>query len=73
MKATLTMWLPASIASKRAKFSGGRKSRRSSWTLDGAHCQLWEIDEDLVRAELTELERAEHCRVRKIVYERIHP
>jgi ParB family chromosome partitioning protein len=41
--------------------------------LDDAHCQLWEIDENLVRAELTQLERAEHIRVRKIVYERIHP
>lgn len=41
--------------------------------LDDARCQLWEIDENLVRAELTELERAEHIRVRKIVYERIHP
>jgi ParB family chromosome partitioning protein len=41
--------------------------------LDDARCQLWEIDENLVRAELTQLERAEHIRVRKIVYERIHP
>jgi ParB family chromosome partitioning protein len=41
--------------------------------LDDAHCQLWEIDENLVRAELTQLERAEHIRVRKIVYEQLHP
>jgi ParB family chromosome partitioning protein len=41
--------------------------------LDDLRCQLWEIDENLARAELTELERAEHIRVRKFVYEQIHP
>lgn len=34
---------------------------------------LWEIDENLVRAELTELERGEHIRTRKMVYEQLYP
>jgi ParB family chromosome partitioning protein len=34
---------------------------------------LWEIDENLCRAELTELERGEHLAKRKPVYERLHP
>ena len=38
--------------------------------LDG---ELWEIDENLCRAELTALERAEHLERRKALYERINP
>jgi len=34
---------------------------------------LWEIDENLMRAELTELERGEHLKSRKEVYLRLHP
>lgn len=34
---------------------------------------LWEIDENLCRADLTELERGEHLAQRKAVYERLHP
>jgi len=34
---------------------------------------LWEVDENLCRAELSELERAEHLAKRKEVYERLHP
>jgi len=39
---------------------------------DDAICRLWEIDENLVRADLTELERAEHLRERKFWYEQVH-
>lgn len=34
---------------------------------------LWEIDENLCRADLTELERGEHLAKRKPVYERLYP
>jgi ParB family chromosome partitioning protein len=37
------------------------------------HCELWEIDENLARAELTELERGEHLADRKAIYEQLHP
>jgi len=35
--------------------------------------QLWEIDENLCRAELNELERGEHLAARKAIYEQLHP
>jgi len=35
--------------------------------------RLWEIDENLCRADLTELERGEHLLKRKEVYERKFP
>jgi ParB-like chromosome segregation protein Spo0J len=35
--------------------------------------QLWEIDENLCRAELNELERGEHLADRKAIYEQLHP
>lgn len=34
---------------------------------------LWEIDENLCRADLTELERGEHLAKRKDIYETLHP
>lgn len=34
---------------------------------------LWEIDENLCRADLTELERGEHLAKRKDLYESLHP
>jgi ParB family chromosome partitioning protein len=34
---------------------------------------LWEIDENLCRADLTELERGEHLLKRKEIYDRLHP
>ena len=41
--------------------------------IDDAERELWEIDENLCRAELTELERGEHLARRKEVYEVLHP
>jgi N6-adenosine-specific RNA methylase IME4 len=41
--------------------------------LDADHRELSEIDENLIRAELTELEKGEHVARRKAVYERLHP
>jgi len=41
--------------------------------LDAAECELWEIDENLCRAELTELERGEHLMRRKEIYEKKWP
>jgi len=40
---------------------------------DALHAQLAEIDENLVRNELTVLERSEQLARRKQVYEAIHP
>jgi hypothetical protein len=41
--------------------------------MDDPSRQLWEIDENLWRAELTELERGEHLAARKKIYEQLHP
>jgi ParB family transcriptional regulator, chromosome partitioning protein len=35
--------------------------------------QLWEIDENLCRAELNKLERGENLAARKAIYEQLHP
>lgn len=42
-------------------------------TMDKLTRQLWEIDENLCRFELTELERGEHLADRKLIYEQLHP
>jgi ParB family transcriptional regulator, chromosome partitioning protein len=41
--------------------------------MDDLSRQLWEIDENLCRAELNELERGEHLAARKNLYERLYP
>lgn len=41
--------------------------------LEGLHGELAEVDENLIRAELSVLERAEHIRRRRAIYEIIHP
>ena len=41
--------------------------------LDDAERELWEIDENLCRADLTELERGEHLLRRKEIYQRKWP
>jgi ParB/RepB/Spo0J family partition protein len=41
--------------------------------LSEVDCKLWEIDENLARADLTELERGEHLRERKKQYLIKHP
>jgi ParB/RepB/Spo0J family partition protein len=41
--------------------------------LSEVDCKLWEIDENLCRADLSELERGEHLRERKKQYEIKHP
>jgi ParB family chromosome partitioning protein len=41
--------------------------------LNGPQQELWEIDENLCRVELTELEKSEHLLKRKQIYEGLHP
>jgi ParB family transcriptional regulator, chromosome partitioning protein len=55
------------------KRSGFAKVPAIVVTLDDDARRLWEIDENLFRAPLTELERGEHLVERKQIYERLHP
>jgi hypothetical protein len=41
--------------------------------IDVAHAELWELDENLMRAELSPAEQALHYGRRKVLYEQIHP
>ena len=52
-----------------AKKLGWREIECIRVTLGELNRELWEIDENLIRAELTELERAEHLRRRKEIFE----
>jgi hypothetical protein len=56
-----------------AKLLGWQKIPCLVVKMDELTRQLWEIDENLCRAELTELERGEHLATRKQIYERLHP
>jgi N6-adenosine-specific RNA methylase IME4 len=63
----------------RHRFEAARKLK---WTsirctvfddMDATAAELAEIDENLIRADLTPAERAAHQAARKAIYERIHP
>ena len=56
-----------------AKRLGWKLIAVSVLDLDDAHAQLAEIDENLIREDLTALERAEHLARRKEIYEALHP
>jgi len=56
-----------------AKLLGWRKILCRVVQMDDLSRQLWEIDENLCRAELNELEHCEHLAARKAIYEQLHP
>ena len=56
-----------------AKFLGWSNITCHIVQMNGLARRLWEIDENLCRAELNELERAEHLAARKEIYEQLHP
>ena len=58
---------------KAAKHLGWNTIRALVLDLDDLHRELAEIDENLVREDLTQLERSEYSARRKRVYEAIHP
>lgn len=55
------------------KHLGMKKIQASIVALDELHRELAEIDENIVRNELTALERADHLKRRKEIYEALHP
>ena len=58
-------------AAKKLKWDAIRSTILEGINVD--HAELIQIDENLVRAELTPAEQALHMRKRKEIYERLHP
>lgn len=56
-----------------AKSLGWETIEARKVAIDELHHELIEIDENLIRNELTVLERAEHLERRKAIYEAMHP
>jgi ParB family chromosome partitioning protein len=52
---------------------GWKEIEASNVQMSANERELWEIDENLCRAELSELERGEHLAKRKALYEELYP
>jgi hypothetical protein len=68
-----TRSLLAVTATKRSARSAPREIACVVIDDDDLHAQLWEIDENLMRAELSPSERASCTARRKAIYEALHP